>query len=313
MKNLLKLLFVSLSLLFFSTGCSDDNSQLTDNQNLISSCQCTSYLTANEGVPSFASVEDFRDAYNCLSECRDNLLDEIENQYPNISSEGYDSLVEQGIINEWAAVDAFSNYGGYTSLLRKDLEIEDAWLVNGAIIAEAPEEVIVDEVLKAMIDENCNVKINGQVINICENLVVDKTLQWCTPIGWHHDEFETTDGKHRIKLTGSLIYINILGIGSMVTGSIVAYKKKNGSWKRNRENLTIGATCSVRRSPLNDCEFLTFVPTGSKSKKAESYSSSKVNWLNLQIWYKDPFDPMNPNPDGLVTGNSDHLSAIIGF
>lgn len=311
MKNLLKLLFVSLSLLFFSIGCSDDNSQLTDNQNLISSCQCTSYLTANEGMPSFASVEDFRDAYNCLSECHDNLLDEIDNQYPNISSEGYDSLVEQGIINEWAAIDAFSNYGGYTSLLRKDLEIEDAWLANGGDIKDAPEEVIIDNILKAMIDDNCNVKINGEVINICESLTVDK-LAWCTPYGGNHDELLSLSGNHKIKLYGKIYYIPI--IGSVVSGKVCAFKKKNGKWERNRENLTVSVTCSVRRSPLNNCTFLnTPAQSGLKSDKTKSLSVSKVNWLSTQIWYKDPFSSTNINPDGKVNGSSDHVAAILGF
>lgn len=308
MKNLLKLLFVSLSLLFFSIGCSDDNSQLTDNQNLISSCQCTSYLTANEGMPSFASVEDFRDAYNCLSECHDNLLDEIDNQYPHISSEGYDSLIEQGIINEWAAIDAFSNYGGYTSLLRKDLEIEDAWLANGGDIKDAPEEVIIDNILKAMIDDNCNVKINGEVINICESLTVEK-LAWCTPYGGNHDK--STNGDYRIRLSGKIYYIPI--IGSVVSGKVTAEKKKNGKWEKNRENLTIRVKCSVRKSPLNDCDFLSIADSGLKSDKTKSLSVSKVNWLSSQIWYKNPFSATNINPDGRVHGSSDHVSAILGF
>ena len=306
-KTTFQLLFVSLTLLLFSVSCNEDVSQLTDNQNLISSCQCTSYLTENAGMPTFASVEDFRDAYNCLNQCHDNLLDEIDNQYPNITSDEYDDLVEQGVIDEWAAVDAFSNYGGYTSLLRKDLEIEDTWLANGAIIKDAPQEALADNIMKAMIDENCNVKINGEIINICENLTVEKELVWCTPVGWRSDFFPS--GDYRIKLRGEITYISI--IGSMVTGSITAYKRKNGSWKRNRENLSVGATCNVRRSSLNDCEFLTFAVTGFKGKKTKSYSVSKVNWLNTQIWYKMPFDPMNP--DGFVDGSSDHVSGILGF
>jgi hypothetical protein len=307
-KTTFQLLFVSLTLLLFSVSCNEDNLQLTDNQNLISSCECTSYLTENAGMPTFASVEDFRDAYNCLSQCHDNLLDEIDNQYPNITSDEYDDLVEQGVINEWAAVDAFSDYGGYSSLLRKDLEIEDTWLVNGGAIKDAPEEVIIDNILKVMIDDNCNVKINGEVINVCENITVEKS-HWCTPYGGNSGF--STSGNYRIRLSGKIYYIPV--IGSVVSGKVTAYRMKNGKWKKNRENLSVGATCNVRKSLINDCEFLTFAVTGFKGKKTKSLSVSKVNWLNTQIWHKDHFDPMNPNPDGLVDGSSDHVSAIIGF
>ncbi len=141
----------------------------------------------------------------------------------------------------------------------------------------------------------------------CENLTVEKELVWCIPIGWRSDFFPS--GDYRIKLRGEITYISI--IGSMVTGSVTAYKRKNGKWKRNRENLSVGATCSVRKSPLNDCEFLTFAVTGFKGKKSETLSVSKVNWLNTQIWYKIPYNAMNP--DGFVNGSSDHVSGILGF
>lgn len=147
----IQLFFVFSSLLLFSVSCDESNLQLTENQNLISSCECTSYLADSEGMPSFASIEDFRDAYYCLSQCHDSLLDEIDSQYPDISSDEYDDLVEQGIINEWAAVDAFSNYGDFISLLRKDLEIEEAWLANGAIIEDAPQFMLFDNIMKAMV------------------------------------------------------------------------------------------------------------------------------------------------------------------
>jgi hypothetical protein len=310
-KTTFQLLFVSLSLLLFGVSCSEDNLQLADNQNLISSCECTSYLTQNVGIPTFASIENFRDAYDCIKECHYGLLEEIDNQYPDIGSEGYDSLVEQGIIDEWAAIDAFANYGNYKSLLRKDLEIEDQWLEDGAVIADVPEETIGDDFMKAMLDENCNVVINGDTINVCDGFAINK-LSWCTPIGGNSETFQS--GNYRIKVSGGVFHSTSWIAGSVVYGKVTAYKRKNGKWKRNRERLSVGATCNVRRSPLNECELLNAPAiTGFISKRTKSLTVTKVNWLNPQIWYKDPFDPMNPNPDGLVNGSSQDAAAIIGF
>ena len=39
-----------------------------------------------------------------------------------------------------------------------------------------PEEEIADEVLKAMIDENCNVIVNGEIVNVCDGLVKESKL-----------------------------------------------------------------------------------------------------------------------------------------
>jgi hypothetical protein len=239
------------------------------------------------------------------------LLEEIDNQYPNISSESYDSLVEQGIINERAAIDAFSDYGNYKSLLRKDLEIEDVWLDNGAIIADAPQETIGDDFMKAMLDENCNVVINGDTISVCEGFAINK-LSWCTPIG-RNWEF-TPGSNYRIKVSGGIFHSTSWIVGSVVYGKVSAYKKRSGKWKRNREILKVGATCNVRSSPLNDCELLNAAPaiTGFRSNRTKSLTVTKVNWLNPQIWYKKP-NSNNSNPDGLVRGNSQHVSAIMGF
>ena len=308
----MKNLWIFSSVLLIMLSCNEDVSQLTTNQDLISNCGCTSYITANEGIPSFASNEDFRDAYNCLTECRDGILDEIDEQYPNITSDKYDDLVEQGVIEEWKAVDAFANYGNYKSLLKKDLEIEDVWLENGAIMADAPEEIIGDDILKAMIDENCNVKINGEIINVCDGMSVNK-LSWCTPIGGNSGIISS--GNHRIKVSGGIFHsTSLIIVGSVVYGKVTAYKRRFGKWKRSRERLTVGATCNVRRSPLNECEYLNQPAiTGVRTKRTKSLTASKINWFNLQIWYKDPFSSMNPNPDGLVNGSSPYLSAITGF
>ena len=118
------------------------------------------------------------------------VINELYNSYPNITNEGtfeIDGIIdkvlrdiyEQKTDGDWGwnshqfhrRTEFFSDFGNYKSLLQKDLEIEDVWLENGAIIADMPEEEIADEVLKAMIDENCNVIVNGEIVNVCDGLV----------------------------------------------------------------------------------------------------------------------------------------------
>jgi len=277
-------------------------------------CNCESYLVLGETIPTFESAETFKAAYECLLECNDYHLDAIDRLYPDISSDDYNDLIEQEVIKEWQVFDHFAKAGNYNSLLRKDLKAEDKWLAGGAEIEDAPVDLIVDDVLKALIDNNCEIKIAGELINICEDMQQEKDLEWCTPYGVRSDFAETDDGAYRIKLSGSIY--TIYGT-SAIAGKIVAYKKRNnGNWERNREWLSVGATCSVRRSPLNDCDLLSSpAVTGFKQKKTRSLRVSKINWFSTQIWFKEPFATADPmiGADGLVRGNSDHVAGLLGF
>ena len=320
MKNFKWLAMASMVVLMV-WGCSEENlqpvdkekSQSTRKSSLINSCECSIYLDVEQGIPSFLSREDFRDAYNCLTEAHDNWLDEIEANYPNITSEEFDLLVEEGVINEWKIFDDFASHGNYYSLFRKDLIEEDNWLENGAIISDAPEDIVGDEVLKAMINQDGEVKIGGVIINVRSTLMTYRSLELCTPYQARSEYFYNSDASYKTRLAGGIGYVPILG--SFVYGKITAYKKKkNGRWKRNRENLSVAATCNVRRSPLNSCKFLTIAPTGWKSKKNKSITITKWNWFSLQIWYKRAYATNSTSPDGLVNGYSDNVSSSgMGF
>ncbi len=268
------------------------------------------FTPSKQKIPSYSSFENFRNVYNSLREKHEEFLDNIEEKYPDVSAEEYDNLIDQSIIQEWKVLEDFSDSRSYNSLLKNDLIIENNWLDNGAIIDEAPNEIIIDEVLKAMINTDGNVEIDGKIVNLCDDgLDVQQRGDWCTPYGTRHKYFE--EGNHRIRVSGGIGFPNFI-LGSFITEKIVAYKKNwRGKWRRHRQLLTIGATCNVRRSPLNNCKMLNApAVTGFKSKKRRSLSVTKFNWLNAQIWYKKPF---NNNPDGLVNANSEHIGVTIGF
>ncbi len=325
------LLFFSLFLVFL-TGCLKEEQALINDQKQVlnneitttlssqSNCECDAHVSNEGNTPVYDSAESFIEILRCLSDCLDAHNDNLLETYENLSEEEYNDLFISGEANEWEPLDNFNPGLAGRTLFEKDKEILDNWLDQ-----EEPDWSTYpiddlspfDEVFSTLVNEDCQAIINGELINLCEEMVYEdedessRSLEWCTAYGWSSNL--KIQGNKRLIVRGGLVLIPGTTT-SYIFSRARNFKLRNGRWRRHRERLCVSTTCKVRKSPLNSCDRLYTAQSGTKCRNRSALTVRRYNFsypLGFgQIWHKRT---RNQGAEGSAYGSNQSFSLVTPF
>jgi hypothetical protein len=199
---------------------------------------------ASNKLLSFSSINDFDAVVTQLNTDYENYNDNYNNNYPGLTAEQMDSVDQITQFDELQTFINFeNNFSCFTSRRSFLATTETDWLNSNFQLPDPDDfDFLIEDAENTLFNENYLIKIGGTVYEMKTDGLYDvltgsqakQLSDDC--FSNHHASNSYIVGDRKFKIKAA---INSWLIRSGAKGKVVAFKQKNGSWKRSRAKLAV--------------------------------------------------------------------------